>query len=301
VDEKQIVRVVVVIHHDLLRLVPVMSLRHEADIEVVGEARNGASALSEVRRTLPDVLLLEVPMSPFGGPHPTDQLADIEAPRHAWMDLFSTKSRTVMGLAQESAAHLNHNWIGTEHILLGLIREDEGIAAKALESLGISLSKVHEQVEASEAGRGAQSPARITLAEDARNALERSLQEAKQLGEDRIDTEHILLGLFSEEGSAARMLVRLGVDPGRVRRRVIELLSGVPEATESHHWVKVLSNVKDAFPRLGVVAFLFGELIPDLAAMSLRAGASVYVSGLDPPEKVVDAVRVAANLNKPGV
>jgi hypothetical protein len=298
VDEKQIVRVVVVIHHDLLRLVPVMSLRHEADIDVVGEARNGASALSEVRRTLPDVLLLEVPMSPFGDPHPTDQLADIEAPRHAWMDLFSDKSRTVMRLAQESAAHLNHNWIGTEHILLGLIREDEGIAAKVLESLGISLSKVHEQVEASEA---AQSPARITLAEDARNVLERSLQEAKQLGEDRIDTEHILLGLFSEGGSAARMLVRLGVDPGRVRRRVIELLSGVPEATESHHWVKVLGNVKDAFPRLGVVALLFGELIPDLAAMSLRAGASVYVSGLDPPEKVVDAVRVAANLNKPGV
>lgn len=270
-------------------------------MEVVGEARNGASALSEVRRTHPDVLLLEVPMSPFGGPHPTDQLADIEAPRHRWMDLFSNKSRTVMRLAQESAAHLNHNWIGTEHILLGLIREDEGIAAKALESLGISLSKVHEQVEASEAGRWAPSPARITLTEDARNALERSLQEAKQLGEDKIDTEHILLGLFSEGGGAARMLVRLGVDAERVRRHVIELLSGVPEATESHHWVKVLSKVKEGFPRLGIVALLFGERIPDLAAMSLQAGATVYVSGLDPPEKVVDAVRVAAKLNKPGV
>ena len=160
---------------------------------------------------------------------------------------------------------------------------------------------MHEQVEASEAGRWAPSPARITLTEDARNALERSLQEAKQLGEDKIDTEHILLGLFSEGGGAARMLVRLGVDAERVRRHVIELLSGVPEATESHHWVKVLSKVKEGFPRLGIVALLFGERIPDLAAMSLQAGATVYVSGLDPPEKVVDAVRVAAKLNKPGV
>ena len=270
-------------------------------MEVVGEARNGAGALSEVRRTQPDVLLLEVPMSPFVGPLPIDQLADSERPRRVWMDLFSNKSRTVMRLAQESAANLNHNWIGTEHILLGLIREDEGIAAKALESLGISHSKVHEQVEASEAGRWAPSSARITFTEDAKNALERSLQEARQFGEVQIDTEHILLGLFAEGGSAARMLVRLGVDPGRVRRHVIELLSGVPGATESNHLVKVLSNVKDAFPRLGVVALLYGDLILDLAAMSLRAGASVYVSVLDPPDKVVDAVRVAANLNKPGV
>jgi len=289
-----------VIQQDFFRFARVTSLKREADIEVVGEARNGASALSEIRRTHPDVLLLEVPMSPFGNSKPTHQLADIERPRRQWMDLFSNKSRTVMRRAQESAARLNHNGIGSEHLLLGLIREDEGIAAKTLESLGISLSKVHEQIEASEAGRWAPSSARITLTEEARNALERSLQEAKQLGEDKIHTEHILLGLASE-GSGARMLAGLGVDPGSVRRHVIELLSGVPEATESDHWVKVLGKVKDDFPQLGIVALLFADRDPDLAAMSLRAGATLYVAGLDPPEKVVDAVRVAAKLRNPGV
>jgi len=130
-------------------------------------------------------------------------------------------------LAQEEARLLNHNYIGTEHILLGLIHEGEGVAAKALESLGISLEAVRAQVEEI-IGQGGTSPSgHIPFTPRAKKVLELSLREALQLGHNYIGTEHILLGLIREgEGVAAQVLVKLGADLSRVRQQVIQLLSG---------------------------------------------------------------------------
>jgi ATP-dependent Clp protease ATP-binding subunit ClpC len=130
-------------------------------------------------------------------------------------------------LAQEEARMLNHNYIGTEHILLGLIHEGEGVAAKALEALGISLEAVRSQVEEI-IGQGQQAPSgHIPFTPRAKKVLELSLREALQLGHNYIGTEHILLGLIREgEGVAAQVLVKLGADLNRVRQQVIQLLSG---------------------------------------------------------------------------
>ena len=135
------------------------------------------------------------------------------------------------------------------------------------------------------------------LTERAKDALELSLQKAQQLGESQIDTEHILLGLIPDGGRAARILAKLGADSGRVHRKVLELLSGVPGATERHHWVTVLREVKDAFPQLSIVASFSDERVTGLAPLALQAGASVYVLRTDPWERVADAVRVAANVH----
>ena len=134
-----------------------------------------------------------------------------------------------MVLAQEEARLLNHSYIGTEHILLGLIHEGEGVAAKALESLSISLEAVRNQVEEI-IGQGGSSPSgHIPFTPRAKKVLELSLREALQLGHNYIGTEHILLGLIREgEGVAAQVLVKLGADLSRVRQQVIQLLSGLP-------------------------------------------------------------------------
>jgi ATP-dependent Clp protease ATP-binding subunit ClpC len=122
---------------------------------------------------------------------------------------------------------LNHNYIGTEHILLGLIHEGEGVAAKSLESLDIKLEQVRSQVEEI-IGPGQQAPSgHIPFTPRAKKVLELSLREALQLGHNYIGTEHILLGLIREgEGVAAQVLVKLGADLNRVRQQVIQLLSG---------------------------------------------------------------------------
>ena len=140
---------------------------------------------------------------------------------------FTDRARRVVVLAQEEARLLNHNYIGTEHILLGLIHEGEGVAAKALESLGISLEAVRNQVEEI-IGHGGTSPSgHIPFTPRAKKVLELSLREALQLGHNYIGTEHILLGLIREgEGVAAQVLVKLGADLSRVRQQVIQLLSG---------------------------------------------------------------------------
>jgi len=140
---------------------------------------------------------------------------------------FTDRARCVVVLAQEEARMLNHNYIGTEHILLGLIHEGEGVAAKALESLGISLEGVRQQVEEI-IGQGQQAPSgHIPFTPRAKKVLELSLREALQLGHNYIGTEHILLGLIREgEGVAAQVLVKLGADLNRVRQQVIQLLSG---------------------------------------------------------------------------
>jgi ATP-dependent Clp protease ATP-binding subunit ClpC len=140
---------------------------------------------------------------------------------------FTDRARRVVVLAQEEARMLSHNYIGTEHILLGLIHEGEGVAAKALESLGISLEAVRAQVEEI-IGHGQQAPSgHIPFTPRAKKVLELSLREALQLGHNYIGTEHILLGLIREgEGVAAQVLVKLGADLNRVRQQVIQLLSG---------------------------------------------------------------------------
>ncbi len=333
---KGTVRVVVVHGHDLVRSGLVLLLEDEADMEVVGQARDGTSARSEVRRTQPDVVLLEVPMAPYAGsppadhdagpppadhdagpppadhdagpppadhdagPPPADHDAGVAFPRDRRIDLFTDRARRVVVLAQEEARLLNHNYIGTEHILLGLIHEGEGVAAKALESLGISLEKVRQQVEEI-IGAGQSPPSgHIPFTPRAKKVLELSLREALQLGHNYIGTEHILLGLIREgEGVAAQVLVKLGADLGRVRQQVIQLLSGALEPTESYDWVALLRGLRDAFPRVGIVVLLSDDSILNLASTALEAGATVYVSKGDLVEKVVPALRVAADVNKP--
>ena len=140
---------------------------------------------------------------------------------------FTDRARRVIVLAQEEAKMLNHNYIGTEHLLLGLIHEGDGVAAKALEALGISLEAVREQVE-DMIGKGQQKPTgHIPFTPRAKKVLELSLREALQLGHNYIGTEHILLGLIREgEGIAAQVLVKLGADLNSVRQQVIQLLAG---------------------------------------------------------------------------
>ena len=140
---------------------------------------------------------------------------------------FTDRARRVVVLAQEEARLLNHNYIGTEHILLGLIHEGEGVAAQALESLGISLEAVRSQVEEI-IGQGSSSPSgHIPFTPRAKKVLELSLREALQLGHNYIGTEHVLLGLIREgEGVAAQVLVKLGADLSKVRQEVIQQLSG---------------------------------------------------------------------------
>ena len=138
---------------------------------------------------------------------------------------FTDRARRVVVLAQEEARLLNHSYIGTEHILLGLIHEGEGVAAKALESLGISLEAVRSQVEEM-IGQGGSSPSgHIPFTPRAKKVLELSLREALQLGHNYIGTEHILLGLIHEgEGVAAKSLESLDISLDAVREQVQEII-----------------------------------------------------------------------------
>src|SRR5881398_189364 len=146
---------------------------------------------------------------------------------------FTDRARRVVVLAQEEARMLNHNYIGTEHILLGLIHEGEGVAAKALESLGISLEAVREKVEETIGPAGAATTGSPPFTPRAKKVLELSLREALQLGHNYIGTEHMLLGLVREgEGVAAQVLQSLGADLSRVRQQVIQLLSGYASGKE---------------------------------------------------------------------
>ena len=139
---------------------------------------------------------------------------------------FTDRARRVVVLAQEEARMRNHSFIGTEHILLALIDEGDGTGVKALESLGISLDAVRQQVEEI-IGQGQHAPSgHIPFTPRAKKVLELSLRESVQLGHDYIGTEHILLGLLREgDGVAAQVLVKLGADLDRVRQQVIQLIS----------------------------------------------------------------------------
>lgn len=147
---------------------------------------------------------------------------------------FTERAQKVLALAQEEAVRLGHNNIGTEHILLGLIREGEGIAAKALIALGLSLDKIQDEVE-SLIGRGQEQPTNIAYTPRAKKVIELSMDEARKLGHTYVGTEHILLGLIREgEGVAARVLNNLGISLNKARQQVLQLL-GSSEAVSSHH------------------------------------------------------------------
>jgi ATP-dependent Clp protease ATP-binding subunit ClpC len=147
---------------------------------------------------------------------------------------FTERAQKVLALAQEEAVRLGHNNIGTEHILLGLIREGEGIAAKALIALGLGLEKIQDEVEAL-IGRGQEQPTNIAYTPRAKKVIELSMDEARKLGHTYVGTEHILLGLIREgEGVAARVLNNLGVSLNKARQQVLQLL-GSSETTSSSH------------------------------------------------------------------
>jgi ATP-dependent Clp protease ATP-binding subunit ClpC len=174
---------------------------------------------------------------------------------------FTDRARRVIVLAQEEARLLNHNYVGTEHLLLGLAHEGQGVAATTLESLGIRLealrSQVQEAIEVIEQDERAPS-GHIPFTPRAKKVLELSLREAKQLGHDYIGTEHLLLGLVREgEGVAAQVLVKLGADLSRVRQQVIQLLSGYagPEAAAEMRPVPmtVPEDLREASERLAEV------------------------------------------------
>jgi ATP-dependent Clp protease ATP-binding subunit ClpC len=213
------------------------------------------------------------------------------ARRQTMLERFTDRARRVVVLAQEEARRLDHNYIGTEHILLGLIHEGDGVAATALESLGISLDAVRQQVEEI-IGRGQQAPSEyIPFTPRAKKVLELSLREALQLGQSYIDTEHILLGLIREgDGVAAQVLVRLGADLNRVREQVIQLLAGYP-AEEPGPGVKV---------RLEMIEQQLTAIERQLTAIERQVGIEPDTSDLD--EQLADEVeRLRALLRQHGI
>lgn len=149
------------------------------------------------------------------------------APRRPLFSRFTDRARSVVVLAQEEARALNHNYIGTEHILLGLLREGDGVAAEALASMGVSLEEVRREVK-NFIGEGEATPGEpIPFTPRAKKVLELSLREALQLKQNDISTEHVLLGLLrTREGVGAKILEELGVELGQARDVVLGLLSG---------------------------------------------------------------------------
>jgi hypothetical protein len=190
---------------------------------------------------------------------------------------FTDRARRVVVLAQDEARRLDHTWIGTEHILLGLIREGEGVAAKALESLGISLDAVRRQVEEI-IGQGQETPSgHIPFTPRTKKVLELALRESRQLGHDYIGTEHILLGLIREgDGVAAQVLVMLGADQNRVRQQVIQLLHG--RSAEQPGSTRPAERELSLLP---AVKTLLEGLEQRLTAIEQRVGTGPDTSDLD--------------------
>src|SRR5215471_7002134 len=200
---------------------------------------------------------------------------------------FTDRARRVIVLAQEEARLLSHNFIGTEHLLLGLVHEGEGIAAQALEALGINMEAVREQVEEIVGHGEGQSAGHIPFTPRAKKVLELSLREALQLGHNYIGTEHILLGLIREgEGVAAQVLVRLGLDLDRVRQQVIQLAGG-PSGDEPE------GASATAASRRATFAFRrereTGRLVGQVNAIETRLAALERRVGTGPDTKELDA------------
>jgi ATP-dependent Clp protease ATP-binding subunit ClpC len=203
------------------------------------------------------------------------------------LDRFTDRARRVVKLAEEEARMLNHNYIGTEHILLGLIHEGDGVAAKALESLGISLLAVRQQVEEI-IGQGQQVPSEsIPFTPRAKKVLELSLRESKQLGHTYIGTEHILLGLIREgDGVAAQVLVKLGADLNRVRQQVIQLISGQQPA--GRLLPQAAAPVTEVQTRLETIEARLDTIDVHLTAVEQRVGIRPDTTDLD---EQIDRIR----------
>ncbi len=197
---------------------------------------------------------------------------------------FTDQARRVVALAQEEARMLKHNRIGTEHLLLGLIQVDDGMAAESLESLGISLAAVREQVEEI-IGHGRWTPpVNIPYAPQAKKVLEMSLREALALGHHTIGTEHLLLGLIREgESPAAQVLATLGADLNRVRQQVLRLLEDSREEEPQRNGPGAHSGPADAGDRglLSEAIARFESMDSRLSAVEQRVGTGPDVGDLD--------------------
>jgi len=172
---------------------------------------------------------------------------------------FTAQARQVVVIAQDEARALKHNYIGTEHLLLGLLREEEGLAARVLESLGITVEEVRAQVERI-VGQGDEvTTGQIPFTPRAKKVLELTSREATSLGHEYVGTEHVLLGLVREgNGVAARMLVDFGADAETIRNEVIGMLSGKPPRTAPTRRTQ-LAPPDVAAPRSRLtLAFAFG-------------------------------------------
>ena len=207
---------------------------------------------------------------------------------------FTDRARRVVVLAQEEARMLNHTYIGTEHLLLALIHEGEGVAARALESLGVSLQDVRQNVEEM-IGRGQHElSGHIPFTPRTKKVLELSLRESQQLGHDYIGTEHILLGLIREgEGVAAQVLVKMGADLNRVRSQVVQLLGGrVHEevgkteagGTRMAGAVRQSPPVRPARPQVVGTPLQLGGILSRLADIVERLDAIERHLGIGPAE-----------------
>jgi hypothetical protein len=203
------------------------------------------------------------------------------ARRRAMLERFTDRARRVVKLAEEEARMLNHNYIGTEHILLGLIYEGEGVGAKALESLGISLEAVRQQVE-EVIGQGQQVPSEvIPFTPRAKKVLELSLRESLQLGHTYIGTEHILLGLIREgDGVAAQVLVKLGAGLNQVRQQVITLVSG-QQPQPDRLLPQASAPVTGVQARLDAIEARLGAIDVHLTAVEQRVGLRPDTTDLD--------------------
>ncbi|MFN7253197.1 MAG: ATP-dependent protease ATP-binding subunit ClpC [Anaerobacillus sp.] len=193
---------------------------------------------------------------------------------------FTERAQKVLALAQEEAIRLGHNNIGTEHVLLGLVREGEGIAAKALLGLGLGSDKIQNEVETL-IGKGQDGAKTIHYTPRAKKVIELSMDEARKLGHSYVGTEHILLGLIREgEGVAARVLNNLGVSLNKARQQVLQLL-GSNEASSGSQQGGVASNVNT--PTLD-------SLARDLTAMAKEEGLDPVIGRSKEIERVIQVL-----------
>src|SRR5512136_2162391 len=180
-------------------------------------------------------------------------------------DKFTERVRKVIYLAREEAARLQHDYIGTEHLLLGVIREGEGIAATVLNNLGLDLDRIRQEVENMVApSGGTMTIGEIPFTPRAKRVLELSVDEARQLGHNYVGTEHLLLGLIREgEGVAARVLIELGIDRKKVREETLKLLGGsAPGAQQGEKEEKSETPALNQFSRDLTVLAREGKLDP---------------------------------------
>jgi ATP-dependent Clp protease ATP-binding subunit ClpC len=179
-------------------------------------------------------------------------------------DKFTERVRKVMYLAREEAARLQHDYIGTEHLLLGVLREGEGIAATVLNNLGLDLDQIRQAVEGMVSSSGGTlNMGEIPFTPKAKRVLELSVDEARQLGHNYVGTEHLLLGLLREgEGVAARVLLELGVDRKKVREETLKLLGGTPQGEPQESEERVETPALNQFGRDLTLLARDGKLDP---------------------------------------